>query len=133
MNLNKKGRAELAAKYGGRCAYCGVALGERWHADHLQPIRRESKWVRGKGFVATGQCKRPERDTMANLMPSCGPCNIDKDSLTLEQWRAKLSGAPDVLARNNPTYRHAIRFGLVVKVTTEVVFFFERQPAQATA
>jgi hypothetical protein len=132
MNLNKKARAELAAKFGGRCAYCGTPLGERWHADHLEPVMRELKWVSGKGLMTTGKLERPERDTLDNLMPSCGPCNIDKHSLTLEQWRVKLGGAPGVLARNSPTYRHAVRFGLVAEVTTAVVFYFERHPTQAT-
>jgi len=133
MKLSKQERSNLAAKFGGRCAYCGAPLGDRWHADHLEPVRRELKWISGKGLVTTGKLERPERDILANLMPACAPCNIDKHSLTLEQWRAKLSGAPSVLARNNPTYRHAVRFGLVAEVTTEVVFYFERQPAQATA
>jgi hypothetical protein len=32
MHLNKEARSALKAKFGGRCAYCGVELGERWHA-----------------------------------------------------------------------------------------------------
>lgn len=126
MNLSKAQRAELLTKFGGHCAYCGVLLGKGWHADHLKPIQREMKWVRGKGYTATGKMDWPERDVLANLMPSCGPCNIDKHDLSLEQWRRKLSGAAGVLARNNSTYRHAVRFGLVAEVTTEVVFYFER-------
>ena len=46
MNLSKAQRVELLAKYGGKCAYCGVPLGKGWHADHLEPIKRQMKWVR---------------------------------------------------------------------------------------
>lgn len=27
-------------KLGGRCAYCGCELGEKWHADHVKPVIR---------------------------------------------------------------------------------------------
>lgn len=38
MRLTKKQRAELHMKYAGRCAYCGCELGDRWHADHFEPV-----------------------------------------------------------------------------------------------
>lgn len=38
MALTKSQRAALREKFGGRCAYCGSELGERWHADHIEPI-----------------------------------------------------------------------------------------------
>ena len=40
MALTKKQRAELRMKFGGRCAYCGCELGDKWHADHVQPVIR---------------------------------------------------------------------------------------------
>lgn len=40
MALTKKQRAELRMKFGGRCAYCGCELGEKWHADHVKPVIR---------------------------------------------------------------------------------------------
>ena len=131
MNLSKKQRAALEAKYGGRCAYCGVVLGKGWHADHLKPVRRDMNWVRGQGWVASGRLDYPERDTLANLMPACGPCNIDKHTLSLEQWRRKLQDAVGVLNRNSSTWRHALRFGLVAVAETKVVFYFERLEASA--
>ncbi len=41
MRLKKAEREQVRLKYGGRCAYCGVVLGDRWHADHLAPVVRE--------------------------------------------------------------------------------------------
>ncbi|MFW8236293.1 HNH endonuclease, partial [Klebsiella pneumoniae] len=40
MALTKKQRAELRMKFGGRCAYCGCELGDKWHADHVEAVRR---------------------------------------------------------------------------------------------
>lgn len=121
----KAQRAALREMFSGRCAYCGSELGERWHADHVEPVMRELRYERGKGFVPTGAMHMPHRDTPANMMPACAPCNIDKHAMSLEDWRGKLSRSLEVLARNNATYRHAVRFGLVEERPREVRFYFE--------
>lgn len=126
MALTKVDREALKNKFGGRCAYCGTELADRWHADHVEAVRRRSKYVRDRGFVATGEMDRPENDCLANMMPACAPCNIDKHSFTLEQWRKKLSETCGVLQRNNPNYRHALRFGLVYETGSEILFYFEK-------
>lgn len=113
--------------FGHRCAYCGCPLGDRWHADHVEAVQRRTTYVKGKGFVRSGEVDWPERDIIGNLFPACPPCNIDKHSLSIEQWRTKLQGAPGVLARNQPTYRHAVRFGLVSETGATVLFYFEQQ------
>lgn len=125
MKLTKHQREQVRMKFCGRCAYCGKPLGERWHADHLLPVERKLKWISGRGPVATGELYRPENDTLDNMMPACPPCNIDKHSMSLEGWRRKLQDACNVLTRNNPTYRHAKRFGLLQETGTEIRFHFE--------
>lgn len=125
MRLNAVQREGIRQKYGGRCAYCGEPLGARWHADHFIAVRRDFQWKRDKGFVQTGTVMHPENDCVSNFMPSCPPCNIDKHSLPLEHWRAKLQDACGVLRRNQPTYRHALRFGLVAETGAAVRFYFE--------
>lgn len=126
MKLTKAQRSELRQKFGGRCAYCGCELGERWHADHFEPVCRNQKYVRGKGFVHDGTMYAPQNDTIDNMMPSCAPCNIDKHAMSLESWRQKLQGACGVLQRNVSTYRHALRFGLVTETQKPIVFYFEQ-------
>lgn len=129
MKLSKHQRETLRLKFGGRCAYCGEVLGDRWHADHIEAVERKLEFVR-EGYStrmrATGEVHRPERDCIENLNPACAPCNIDKHAMSLEEWRKKLQRAVDVLTRNQPTYRHAKRFGLVQETGAQVVFFFER-------
>lgn len=128
-SLTKGQREQLYQRYSGRCAYCGDPLGKRWNADHVEPVKRQGKWVRvgyRSKWVMTGEMDFPERDCFENLMPSCHLCNINKDDLSLEDWRSWLERSAEVLARNYSTYRHAKRFGLVVEAPPKVVFFFER-------
>src|SRR5574343_1053965 len=129
MKLTKAQRAEVKAKFNGRCAYCGCELGDRWHADHFEAVVRNMRWERGKGFVPTGTLLRPQHNTLENLMPACAPCNIDKGSNSLEWWRGKLASAVDVLHRNNPPFLHAMRFGLLEETNAPIRFYFERQPS----
>lgn len=130
MKLTKAQRHTLFAMFDGRCAYCGEPLGDRWHADHVLPVERKLTFHRGRGLVATGELHRPENDRFENLMPACPPCNIDKHSSPLEAWREKLARSLEVLARNQPTYRHARRFGLLCETPQPVVFYFERIAAR---
>lgn len=67
MALTKKQRAELRMKFGGRCAYCGCELGDKWHADHVQPVIRFD-----------GKMLHQERDDINNMVPACHPCNLHK-------------------------------------------------------
>jgi hypothetical protein len=124
--LTKPEREIVRLKFNGKCAYCGEDLPKRWHADHLLPVQRLSQFVPGKGLVTTKELEHPERDSLDNMMPACPPCNIDKHVMKLEDWRLKLQRACEVLRRNNPTYRHAVRFGLIAETVTIVKFHFEQ-------
>lgn len=126
MTLTKKQRTALRDKYGGRCAYCGSPLGDRWHADHIEHVERELKHVSGRGFISTGKMHRPERDTLENMNPSCPPCNIDKHSMSLEDWRGMIQRSNDVLMRDVSTFRRAVRYGLVSLKEEPVLFYFEK-------
>ena len=126
MALTKAQRAALREKFGGRCAYCGNPLGEKWHADHIEHVERELQRVPGRGLVATGRMHRPERDTLENMNPACPPCNIDKHSMSLEDWRGIIQRSNEVLTRDVSTFRRALRYGLVQLTTQPVLFYFER-------
>lgn len=125
MRLSKAQRETVREKCGGHCAYCGDVLGDRWHVDHVDPVNRVSEWVRGKGFRPTGVQLYPDRHEIGNLLPACPPCNLYKSTCDLETFRMSLEGTIDVLNRNNPTYRHARRFGLITESRKAVKFYFE--------
>lgn len=131
MKLSKKQRAALREKFGGRCAYCGGELGDRWHADHIEPVVRND-WFKRAGFPAETHRPPdyPERDTLDNMNPACVPCNLDKHSLTLENWRALMQRSNEVLMRDVSTFRRAVRYGLVELKAEPIVFYFERAQAQ---
>ena len=126
MRLSKAEREQVRMKFGGRCAYCGEPLGDRWHADHFEPVERIIEYVSGKGAVQTGECYRPERHRLDNMNPACPPCNIDKHSLSLENWRQMIQKSNEVLMRDVSTFRRAVRFRLLEIRPEPVTFYFER-------
>ncbi|WP_375214282.1 HNH endonuclease signature motif containing protein [Aquabacterium sp.] len=127
MALTKKQRATLREKFGGRCAYCGCELGEKWHADHIEHIGR-TDWFARNGGKPQGH-DYPERDTLENMNPACPPCNIDKHTFSLEGWRQVIQRSNDVLLRDVSTFRRAVRYGLVTLNSAPVIFYFERAAA----
>lgn len=121
MRLKKPEREQVRQKYGGRCAYCGNYLGERWHADHFEPV------VRNWGEAAkTVPALRPGNHNLANMMPACIPCNLSKSSYTLEGWRSWIAGHVNSLNQYHPIYRLAKAYGLIAETGAEVVFYFEK-------
>ena len=116
MKLNKSQRADLKQKYGGRCAYCGVILADRWHADHFEPVIRQA----GK------EAEQVENHNIANMMPACAPCNLSKGRQTLEGWRLWIAGHVNSLNQYHPIYRLSKSYGLIEETGNPVVFYFEK-------
>jgi len=132
--VKKSEREALRMKFGGRCAYCGCELPNRWHADHLEPVRRELRTQQIPGsrsyrFVS-GPPTRPELDTIENMMPACPPCNINKHAMDLETWRRVIASGIEVLNNNHSTYRIAKAFGLLQETGNQVRFYFETEPTE---
>ncbi len=82
-------KKKILAKYGGRCAYCGISLPKYgWHRDHVEPLIR-FKGVR-YSFGGRNGCKNPENHRLDNIVACCEACNRDKSNLDLETWRGSL-------------------------------------------
>ena len=127
---SKKQREALRAKFGGRCAYCGGELGKSMHADHLEPCLRiqPTPW----NELERVEMHKPERNTVANMMPACAPCNLHKGGYSLEAWRTYLQRSAEIVAKQTSTFRAGERFG-VIRVSKEPVrFFFELANASPT-
>jgi len=124
MKLTKAQREQLKNKFGGHCAYCGCDLGDKWHADHIEAVKRDIIHV-GGGKLVSGEMTRPHLDTIENMNPACVPCNLNKSSMSIEGWRGVLGGYRKALIRDSHTFRHSLRFGLVEFTDNPVVFFFE--------
>lgn len=118
MALTKKQRAELRMKFGGRCAYCGCELGEKWHADHVQPVIR---YVGSQG----ARMVNPELDVVDNLVPACHPCNLHKHCSSLDDYRRIINdGRREFLVSGKG--KALVRMGLVDMKPDPVVFWFEK-------
>lgn len=125
--MKNKDREELFNKFGGRCAYCGIELVNGWHADHIEPIIRDSKYSKSKGrFVLTGGCERPHNENIDNYNPSCPSCNIQKNSFTLEQFRFNIQRFVTSLNRDSTQYKFAKKYGLIAETEKKVEFYFEK-------
>ena len=129
VKLTKKEREELKGLYDGKCAYCGNDLGDRWHADHAEPILRETNYVRDPingtvKAVQTGKSQYSHNDTKDNLMPSCPSCNIFKGGNNIEEFR-KMIAHSIISVRRETCYKFAERYGLVYETGSDVQFHFE--------
>ena len=69
--LNTSIRKKVYDKTQGKCWYCGEELTSIWHADHVLP----------RVLGGTNE--------LSNIVPTCPKCNIDKGTLTLEEFRTK--------------------------------------------
>lgn len=126
MKLTKAQREQLKNKFGGHCAYCGCDLGDKWHADHIEPVDRVMVDCEKRGIKTSNQMHKPHLDTIENLNPACVPCNSNKSSIPLEKWRDAIAHYRDVqLLRDSTHARHLHRFGLIEIKDKPVVFFFE--------
>lgn len=118
MKLNKKQREELKQKFGGRCAYCGCELSDKWHADHLAPIYR--------GHDEKIRYEHRGYDEIGNLMPACVSCNLSKSTWSLEMWREELKVKVARLEKYEKNFRLAVAFDQVEITNKPVVFYFEK-------
>lgn len=131
--ITKAQRAELRLKFGGRCAYCGCELPEKgWHADHVEPVRRDFEMVlapTGSGVThvtrSTGKVMHPELHAIENLFPACAPCNLFKGAYSVEGMRREIEKQVERARAYSVNFRTAERFGLIEVVEVPVVFWFE--------
>jgi len=73
--MKKGDRVTVFNKYGGRCAYCGCELNDKWQVDHA--ISR-NYWF----YFDVNNPKAV--NNIENLMPACSECNHYKRSLCVE-------------------------------------------------
>ena len=116
MKLNPKQRATLRMKFGGRCAYCGCELTDKWHADHVIPVIR---YYKGSKMVYE------ENDAIDNLAPACHACNLHKHCNSLEDYRRIIDDGRREFLRSGKG-KALLRMRLVEMSADPVVFWFEK-------
>ena len=127
----KAQRETLRQMFDGLCAYCGNALG-KMHADHVEPCVRITRDPWGKP-LPPAECYmiKPERNTVANMMPACAPCNLHKGGYSLKGWRDIIERSADICRRDTSTFKVGERFGIITVTEQPVQFYFERLAIQA--
>jgi len=124
--MNKKDREIIYNKFNGHCAYCGCKLEKGWHVDELLPIKRNRKYDYNKRkWIYDGTCEYPERLNINNQMPTCASCNINKHSMSLEEFRKLIEGFMSYLNNKNTQYKIAKRYNLIKENIKPIIFYFE--------
>ena len=128
----KAQRETLRQMFDGRCGYCGEPM-VRMQADHIKPVTRITTDPWGKMLPAEDRRMiNPERNVLGNMMPSCAPCNNSKGGYNLDEWRALIERAHEIVAREKPIFRAGVRFGVIKITGNAVVFHFESSDAKET-
>lgn len=117
----KDKRKLIFDKYGGKCAYCGCELTERFHIDHITPIMRG--W--SDEDIKKHKIKDRGDNNIGNFNPSCARCNIRKNSMNLEQFRNEIQEQVKRLKRDSNQFNLALDYGLISETNKEVKFYFE--------
>ena len=123
-------------KFNGHCAYCGCELHKGWHVDEMIPVQRGKEYIKDKRGNRIWDDKRrewktksivlhPENFNIDNQMPACASCNINKHSLSIEDFRLLIQGFMKHLNERNTQYKIAKRYGLVQEDIKPVIFYFE--------
>jgi 5-methylcytosine-specific restriction endonuclease McrA len=107
--INKGKRITVFNKYGGKCSYCGDMLDfDKFHIDHIYPIYKKGS------------------NKIDNLNPSCKPCNISKAFYDINEWKAELLLKYNKELENNPSFRIMDKFGIIRKITDNIIFYYEK-------
>ncbi len=113
MGFSKRIRQDVFAKYGGRCAYCGIEITEKsMQVDHIHP-----KIFKGS-------------DDIENLNPACKECNNYKSAAGIELFRTftkqMLIDKLHYLFKSKTKMQVAINFGSIELKKWDGKFYFEK-------
>ena len=107
-------REKIKNKFGGRCAYCGKQLNDKFHIDHVEPKYRDCEHGR-------------KDDNEDNLFPACPRCNLWKKTFSLHEFRQEIIMQVGRVRKKSAGFRLAEDFGLIEISNRVVIFYFERK------
>lgn len=114
-SITPKTRAQVYAKYNGRCAYCGNAITmKQLRVDHFVPFRKKTK------------ANQNQIENIANYIPACHSCNYYKSSRSPASMKKDIQ---KLYQRLNKLfiYRLAKKYGLIQQTPHEIVFLFQQE------
>lgn len=112
--IPKKLRELIYRKYQGHCAYCGCKLEYKdMQVDHVIPKYRE-------------ETENINTDNINNYMPACRLCNFYKSSMSLGDFKIRLSTTMMENLKKNFNYKLAVKYGLIQENIKPIAFYFEQ-------
>lgn len=116
--IPKKTRISLFEKYNHRCAYCGCELEYKdMQVDHVASVYANTD--------INNLMTEKEMYSDDNLLPACRQCNFYKSTMSVEEFRKRLSTTLIDNLRKDFNYRLALKHGLIKEDIKEVKFYYE--------
>lgn len=116
--IPKKMRMDLYDKYNHKCAYCGCDLEYKdMQIDHIKSVYTH--------MDVHQELTEKDLYKEENLLPSCRQCNFYKSSLSLEDFRKRLTSTMMSNLQKDFGYRLAIKYSLIKEHIKPIVFYFE--------
>lgn len=119
-HVSAKKRQLTYEKYGGRCAYCGKEITDRWfQVDHIVPVHRGGT------------------NDLANLNPACERCNHWKSGFLVDEFRCVVGFSNHDAPIFSGPQRQWIRdqfapLGMLIDQITDHTFPFEEWEKETT-
>lgn len=89
------------------------------------PTEEKNKYIFVPAKLVRDGMMHPELDVLSNKVPACQSCNINKHSMSVDEFRQQIEGFMKHLNEASTQYKIAKRYGLVVEHPKKVVFYFE--------
>jgi 5-methylcytosine-specific restriction endonuclease McrA len=107
ISFSKEKRLQIKNKTNGRCGYCGCLLSEKFHIDHIVPVRHGGN------------------NLEANLIVACASCNNYKNVYSVEEFRKQIDLQIHRLNQYSVNYRLAKRYNQLFETPRPIIFYFE--------
>lgn len=123
--LSKEKRAEVYAKYNGRCAYCGKEIELKdMQVDHVTAYGQS---VYGNDLDHINEMINDGSiDNIENLMPSCRACNYYKNINGIEGFRERILNQLSHTCIDTFQARLAMQYGIIEYKPWDGKFYFEK-------
>jgi uncharacterized protein (TIGR02646 family) len=112
LKLTQKQRMKVYQMFNGLCAYCGHDI--EFHQMHVDHVTARSRYKNSE-----------DADFWENLRPSCRPCNLRKNTMTVERFRKELERDIEQLKRDSAKFRLLLKYGKIKVNEEEIDFYFE--------
>lgn len=116
--IPKKIRLELHNRYNQKCAYCGCELAYKdMQIDHINSVYVNND--------LHNNMTEEEMYSVSNLMPSCRQCNFYKSTMSIDDFRTRLTTTLMDNLKKNFNYKMALKYGMVTEDIQPIRFYFE--------